>query len=215
MAVGADGDGATLAVGVSDAGSTGHECYCRFRVMGGGIFVVSDRKATKLAGAPVPAFVDVAAGRIALLEAARSFTQSWDFPVPPAQQPANVEVRDASSGALVSRFPVPGVALALALSRETVAILVAHEGRKQVLRYDVRTGARLPGISVPHGTAVIDVDGRTVVYRSGLDIYVVARNGLLRARAAATPIGLSIEAGRVAWAENVGGRGRIRALTVS
>lgn len=60
---------------------------------------------------------------------------------------------------------------------------------------------------------MIDVDGGTVVYRSGLDIYVAGRNELLRVRAAATPIGPSIEAGRVAWAENVGGRGRIRALT--
>jgi len=33
-------------------------------------------------------------------------------------------------------------------------------------------------------------------------------------RAAAAPIGLSLEGGRLAWAENVNGSGRIRALYV-
>jgi hypothetical protein len=33
--------------------------------------------------------------------------------------------------------------------------------------------------------------------------------------AAGTPIGLSLEGTRLAWAENVGGRGRIRALLVA
>ena len=32
--------------------------------------------------------------------------------------------------------------------------------------------------------------------------------------AAATPIGLSIAGRRIAWAENVGGRGRIQSVTV-
>jgi hypothetical protein len=215
LAVGADGDGATLAVGVSDASSTGDECYCKFRVRGGGVFAISGRRAARLGGTPVPAFVDVAAGRIALVAAARSFAGDITFPLPPAQRPAGVEVRDASSGALVKRLPVRGVVLGLALSRETVAVLVTHDGTKEVLQYDARTGARRAAISVPRGTTGIDVDGRTVVYRSGLDIYTAGQDGLVRVRAAAAPIGLSIEAGRVAWAENVGGHGRIRAFTAT
>jgi hypothetical protein len=34
------------------------------------------------------------------------------------------------------------------------------------------------------------------------------------AQAGSTPVGLSIEGSRVAWAENIMGRGRIRSLTV-
>jgi hypothetical protein len=215
LAVGADGDGATLAIGVGDASSTGDECYCKFRLTGGGIYIVSGRTATKLAGVPVPAFVDVAGGRVAVVAAARSFAGDITFPVAPAQRPAVVEIREATDGALVRRFPVSGVVVGLAFSRETVAVLVTDDGRKSVLQYDARTGARRARLVVPRGTTVLDVDGRTVVYRSGRDIYVAGPNRPLRIRAAATPIGLSIDAGRVAWAENVGGRGRIRTLTAS
>jgi hypothetical protein len=214
LAVGADGDGPTLAVGVSDVEGRGHECYCTWRVVGGAVYVVSRRRATRLPGAPEPSFVDVAAGRIALIPAAREFTQHDPGALPPAQRPAVVELRNATSGALLRRLPVPGVVLGLAVSRETVAVLVAREQRTEMLQYDVRTGAQRAGARVPSGTALVDVDGRTVVYRSARDVFVVGPGQALRVRAAATPIGLSIEGRRVAWAENVGGRGRIRAFTV-
>jgi hypothetical protein len=213
FAVGADGDGRTLAVGVAVTETTGHECYCRYRLVGGAVRVVSGRTAAELRGAPAPAFLDVAADVIALAPAARTFTTGGVPAPPPGGRPGVVELRNARSGALDRRLRVPAVVLALALSRDSVAVLVANRGRKEIRRYDVRTGEQRAALRVPSSTDVIDVDRRTVVYRAGHDVYVVGSSRRLRLRAAAKPIGLSIEGRRVAWAENVGGRGRIVAAT--
>ena len=46
-------------------------------------------------------------------------------------------------------------------------------------------------------------------------IWLFRPHGLVRlAVAQVTPVGLSIEGRRVAWAENLNGRGRIRAVTL-
>ena len=52
-----------------------------------------------------------------------------------------------------------------------------------------------------------------IVYRVGRSIRVLGRGEV--ARAAAVPVGLSIDGRRIAWAENVNGRGRIQAITLS
>jgi hypothetical protein len=58
---------------------------------------------------------------------------------------------------------------------------------------------------VSHDAQDIDVAGSTVVYRVGNDIWRLASHrALLVAHASAPPIGLSIDGGRIAWAENVG-----------
>jgi hypothetical protein len=51
-----------------------------------------------------------------------------------------------------------------------------------------------------------------IAYRVGRSIHVVGRGEV--ARAAAAPIGLSIDGRRIAWAENVRGSGRIQSLTL-
>jgi hypothetical protein len=71
---------------------------------------------------------------------------------------------------------------------------------------------------VPAGTAPeLTASDQVVVFRVGRSIRSVAvatQKVTTLTQAAATPIGLSIAGARVAWAENVKGRGRIRALTV-
>jgi hypothetical protein len=54
-----------------------------------------------------------------------------------------------------------------------------------------------------------------IVFRVGRSIYVLSgRTPKLLARAPGTPVGLSIEGRRVAWAVNPKGHGRIVALTL-
>jgi hypothetical protein len=53
---------------------------------------------------------------------------------------------------------------------------------------------------------------QAIVYRRGHSIRVVGLGEV--ARAAAEPIGLSIDGRRIAWAESVDGRGRIRSVTL-
>jgi hypothetical protein len=86
--------------------------------------------------------------------------------------------------------------------------------RRIAERYDARTDVLEQSIPVPRGTAELDVDGQTIVYRFGRSIYVMAPSGLYRPKASGKPIGLSVEGRRIAWAENVGKRRRIRAVTL-
>ncbi len=72
---------------------------------------------------------------------------------------------------------------------------------------------------MPKGTSVeLSTSDQLIVFRVGRSIRAVSvdSHGVrVLARAAAPPIGMSIEGSRVAWAENVKGRGRIRALFVN
>ena len=55
------------------------------------------------------------------------------------------------------------------------------------------------------------------MFRVGLSIRAVdvqSKAVTTVAKAAGMPVGLSIAGDRIAWAENVGGRGRIRAVTL-
>ena len=128
--------------------------------------------------------------------------------------PARVEVRNAATGAIETQFPIRGRVRALALSAATAAVLVEENGRRRIDRFDARTGRPRGSIPVVRSTTQIDVDGETLVYLSGSDIRVVSPSRRLHVKTPVKPIGLSIERSRVAWAENVGGRGRIRAVFV-
>ncbi|HEY6461897.1 MAG TPA: hypothetical protein VIY73_17145, partial [Polyangiaceae bacterium] len=73
---------------------------------------------------------------------------------------------------------------------------------------------KLPPATAPELSAG---DG-TLVFRVGRSIRAVdttTKRVRTVAKAAATPVGLSIAGRRIAWAENVGGRARIRAITLA
>ncbi|HEY8791792.1 MAG TPA: hypothetical protein VIL96_02785, partial [Gaiellaceae bacterium] len=85
-------------------------------------------------------------------------------------------------------------------------------------RYDARTGA-LRGRTVisPQAANELSVSGDTIVYHVKTKIHVLdARTGndSVLAASKATPIGLSVEGRRVAWAENVRGQGRIASFVL-
>jgi WD40 repeat protein len=120
-----------------------------------------------------------------------------------------IEIRNARTGRLEQTIVASGRAQAIALSRSIVAVLA--DGRLSV--YACASGKRLVTRRLPRGVAPeLSAAGRNVVFRTGRTIWLSGPHGLRRlALADATPVGLSIEGRRVAWAENVRGRGRIRA----
>jgi dipeptidyl aminopeptidase/acylaminoacyl peptidase len=125
---------------------------------------------------------------------------------------SRIEIRHVRTGRLQKTIVAAGHAQAIALSRSVLALL--SDGRLSL--FSRRSGARLATRRVPRGAAPeLSAAGPNVVFRTGRTIWLVRPHGLVRlAVAQATPVGLSIEGRRVAWAENAGGRGRIRAVTL-
>jgi WD40-like Beta Propeller Repeat len=134
----------------------------------------------------------------------------------PAEAASVAETRDARSGAAISSFSSAGAAQAVALSPSLGAVLVKGFFGERVELYDPRSGAPRGTVPVPPTTAPeISIAGGRIVFRTGRKVQMLdaaSRKISPLAVAGATPIGLSIEGRRVAWAENSGGHGRIRAV---
>ena len=106
---------------------------------------------------------------------------------------------------------------AIALDFRQLAVLVQRtDGTKAVIRYAAKGGALLGTTVVPKATASeLSVSKAGIVYPVGRSIYVLGSGQpKLVWKASGTPIGLSIEGRRIAWAENVKGHGRIVVLTL-
>jgi hypothetical protein len=129
-----------------------------------------------------------------------------------------VEVRDTRSGTLLASVVPTGTPLALALARDVLALLDKTKAGVRLTWYDATTGKPSGSVSVPSATnPELTASDQLIVFRVGRSIRAVnvaTRRVTTLAEAASTPIGLSLEGTRLAWAENVGGRGRIRALFV-
>jgi hypothetical protein len=213
------GDGKTLVYGVVGVGVTGPpdcdlEGTCTLVVSGGGVKRVSGDTAVSVPGAPAPALLVASGGRIALVVATVA-EPSIDGGAHPT-----VQIRNAATGALIRTISPGGQVKALALAPKVVAVLVSAAAGKRIELYS-QAGVLLRTVAVPLSAAALSTTNTRAVFRVGSSIRLVdIASGAVStvATAAATPIGLSIEGKRVAWAENVkiGGvlRGRIRAVTL-
>ena len=113
--------------------------------------------------------------------------------------------------------PTIGESRALAIGDATLAVLTnpVRTGKAQVSLFDARSGSLRHVVVVP---GAFDLGGfsrrRLVIGSAGairlLDTTTLKLSTL--AKPASTPIGLSVSGRRVAWAENVGLGGRIRAV---
>jgi hypothetical protein len=129
-----------------------------------------------------------------------------------------IDVRDVESGTLIESIVPKGTPLALALSPGVLAILERTTLGKQLEWYDSSTGELGGSVAVPAKTSSeLTANDQLIVFRVGRSIRaakVATGTVTTLTTAAATPIGLSLEGTRLAWAENVAGHGRIRALFV-
>lgn len=169
------------------------------------------RKRKIMRGSTPPFRIAVATGRVAVVPADRSESQSV---ILRGAVGGMVEVRDLS-GNVVSHFTPVGRVRAIALTGSYAAVLV--NGR--IERYSLPSGTHTGTTPVPGAAPELDASGKTVIVRMGKTIKAlntVSGSVHTVATASSTPIGLSIEGRVVAWAENVhkGGklRGRIRTL---
>jgi hypothetical protein len=188
---------------------------CDFEVAGGGIYRVVGRKQPTLVHGAPPA-VEVAASGNDVAYVAASDADSSGRPLASPDVP--VDVRDVRTGALVASVTPPGTPIAIALSGSVLALLSQSADGLALDWYDLQTGDSSGSVAAPPQTAPeLSVDDTAIVFRVGRSIRAVdisTSKVQTVATAAATPTGLSVAGNRVAWAENAGGRGRIRAVTL-
>lgn len=215
---GVAGDGSTLVFGEIQQ-RCDVEWNCR-RIDVTGAVRRADAAATDVEGLPAPFLLAASSGRIALVPAKtpRFFP---DIGPPRVAEYAPVQVYDLG-GHLISNVVPDGTPRSVALAWPRLAVLFEFvDGRRQIQLYDARTGAFWASggeavvTRVPLTVNRVSVGTPGAVYSVGKAIYLLRRQQpQLVARAAGTPIGLSIEGRRIAWAETAHGKGRIRSLTV-
>ena len=188
---------------------------CPLTIEGGGVSLVTPGvKPTAVPGITPPALFAVAEGRVAVAPARSPASPAG--PLPRITEDGPVEVFDFS-GRLLTRIPLVGLVRGISMTGHKVTVLQERpEGDRRILRFDARTGTYLSGSPLlsPAASSLATGTGG-IVFRIGRQVYLLRGGNLVPvARAASTPIGLSIEGRRVAWAENVRGQGRIRAVTI-
>jgi hypothetical protein len=190
---------------------------CDLKVVRGGIYRIVGRKTplpVKGAGAAVA--VAASGDDVAFVPAAGTSTADG-HPLASADVP--VEVRNVLTGSLVASVSPNGAPVAIALSGGTLALLGRSAGKLVLTWYDIPTGKEMGSVRVPAATAPeLSASDGTIVFRvrrSIRSVDVQTKRVRTVAAAAAVPIGLSIAGRRVAWAENLAGRARIRAITLA
>jgi hypothetical protein len=187
---------------------------CIWNSTAGRVNRVIDGKEVRVPGTPPPARLAVGAGRIATAPAPASW-QDQNIIRPVEDGPVNVV--DADTGTPVVAVSPTGTVQALALSSDSLAVLVERaDGTHAIERYAVPTGTMLASTNVSGEARDLDVDGKWIVYRVWRRIKLIDEGGdrHLLLVAPHRPLDVSIEGNRVAWAENGGGRHRLRAATV-
>jgi hypothetical protein len=191
--------------------------------VGGAFRVVGTSREAQVPNAPGSLESAVSAGRIAVLSAPKELspTEISDVSSPSLGRPGSrVEIRNATTGGLVSSFTPAGTVRALALTGSVAAVVDdLGNGTRQIERYSATTGALLGSTGNVAAGSTLSAAGNTLVYAAtGEKIEAMAATTGAQQQLAvspAPPIGLSIVGKRVAWAVNEHGHGQILALTLS
>jgi hypothetical protein len=194
-----------------------NECSpsCLWEVTGGRVNRVVDGKQVRVPGVSPAAALAVGAGRVATAPAVASW-QGDDTSTRPAEN-GPVNVVDADTGTPVVTVSPTGTVQDLALSSDSLAVLVKKaDGTHAIERYAVPAGTMMSSTSVGDQARDLDVAGKWIVYQVWRRINLIDPLGdrQLLLMAPHRPLDVSIEGNRVAWAENGGGRHRVRAATV-
>jgi hypothetical protein len=188
---------------------------CALERAGGGIYRIVGRTPELVKGTAAAVLVAAASGRVAYAPTA-SIAQDGR-PLAGTRDP--LEIRDVRNGSLVCSVHPKGRPIAIALSSTLFADLERTPLGLRLAWYAAGDCAPRGSVPVPLATSPeLSASGRRIVFRDGRSIRVAdAHTNAVRgvARAAATPIGLSIEGARIAWGENVRGHGRIRELLLA
>jgi hypothetical protein len=188
---------------------------CQQRIAGGGIQLVSRTATAPLAGTEPALELAAAAGRLAYVPA----TAVAKDGAPTASAGETLMVVDAVSGAVVCRVAPRGLPLAIALSRNVFAVLTQNARSDRISWYDATGGTKLGSVPVSRQAAPqLAASDQLVVYRVGRLLRGISTHGgagRILAKTAVDSVGMSLENGRLVWAEDSGETGRLRALSVS
>jgi hypothetical protein len=165
-------------------------------VSGGGIWNIVAGTPRRVPGVP-PSFV-FARGSDRILTAPAEVSQQTGWIPLPA---ATLEVRNATTGAVISSFDVDRVGAAVLAG--SVAV-VFRAGR--IYRYDGDSGELLGSTVAPAGTAAeLDADGSRVVFRTRHSIELIdaatGRLSIVARTGAWSPSAVAVEGRTVVWAE--------------
>ena len=213
------GDHSTLVYGITsvdyedEAGCLAGTGSCTLKVAGGGVYRIDGRRPELIAGTGPAVGVATSDGSVAYVPPSSTVGKDGR----PAADP-EIDVVDARTGTPISSVTTQGPPVALALAPHVLATLERTALGLRVAWYDPGTGAPQGSVAVsPAASPEVTASDQLVVFHVGTSLRAVdvATHQLrVLGRAAAAPIGLSLEGGRLAWAENVNGSGRIRALYV-
>jgi hypothetical protein len=189
---------------------------CDMKISAGGVYRVVGRKAPQLVPNTKPAVqVAVSGPTVAYVPAA----SAGENGIPLAAADVPVELVDVRTGRLIARVSPEGTPLAIALAPHVLVMLERTPAGVTLAWYSTTTGNVVGSVAVPPNTLPeLSASDQQAVFRIGHFIHVLTfATGHSRtvAQTVGEPIGVSLEGSRLAWAENVKGRGRIRALYVN
>jgi hypothetical protein len=213
------GDHSTLVYGTTsvdyedEAGCLAGTGSCALKVAGGGVYRIVGRKPEHVAGTGPAVAVAASGGSVAYVPPSSSVGKDGR----PAAD-LEIDVVDARTGTPVSSVTTQGPPMALAFAPHALATLERTALGLRLAWYDPATGAPGGSVSVPQATSPeLTASDQLVVFHVGRSLRavdLVTHAIRVLGRASVPPIGLSLEGGRLAWAENINGTGRIRALYV-
>jgi hypothetical protein len=216
------GNERTLAFAVTSVGWTdeadclaGNAAGCALVKSGGGVYVVHGRSRVHVPGTS-PA-VEVATSGDAIAYVPTGAIEKNGRPRPSADLP--IDIVTTRTGRRIASIVPQGVPLAIAMSPHVLATLEQTPLGVRLAWYDPATGHARGSVPVPRTTArSLTASDQLVVFHVGRSLRAVdvpSHRVRVLATAAATPVGVSIEGGRLAWAENLRSYARIRALYVN
>jgi hypothetical protein len=216
---GVAGAGKTLAYSWDDVEYVNPEAClsrgsCKQKIADGGIRIVTRTSDAPLPGAQPALQLAAAAGRIAYIPATTVKAGR-----PSASTSATLPIVDATSGVVLGQASVGGIPIAIALSSHVLAVLTTQgTAHDKVSWFSATDGTKLGSVVVSGRAAPqLAASDQLIVFRVGNLLRSVATaNGHIGklVTTAQNAVGLSLAHGRLIWAENHDGSGRLRELAV-
>jgi hypothetical protein len=217
---GVAGAGRTLAYSWDDveyvdpSGCIGGTGSCKQKIADGGIRLVTKNNVTPLPGAEPALQLATSSGRIAYIPATIVHGDR-----PSATTNASLPIVDATTGEVLGQPKVHGIPIAIALSSNVLAVLTTLAGpHDRISWFSATDGTKLGSVLVSSFAAPqLAASDQLIVYRTGRLLRDVSTHtGHLRklVQTGLNDVGLSLAHGRLIWAENHNGTGRLRALAV-
>jgi hypothetical protein len=186
---------------------------CKQKLADGGIRIVTHSSDTPLPDSGPALQLAAAAGRIAYIPA--TIVKSGR-PSPNTNSP--LPILDATTGNVVAQAFVRGIPIAIALSPHVLAVLTTSGPHDRISWFSATDGTKLGNALVsPSAAPQLAASDRLIVYRVGRFLRDVSTRTGREAKLVKTGlnnVGLSLAKGRLIWAENHNGGGRLRALAV-